>query len=527
MITRKHRITTAAIAATVLGILMAAAEITIDSGPQKSATGPRIDVPKPAGSATTPARGPAKRSPLGDLLQFKDGDSLHGNLVSVDAAEGMVWSRPDVEDPIKIKDLARLNGVRLQALAKPQSNAGAARIYLTNGDMLYGNIVGLTAETAILQSWYAGQVTIQKPMIESIQPGAKSGGVVFTGPGKLADWTRNGNWQIKRGALSGSGTIGRDLKLPDKSRLEFDMAWQGRYLNFSMTLYTKDLKQNQGDGYMMNFSNNTVRLYRRIRNQGQHDLGYANNVNALTKRQRLHVDIRTDKEEKSIVLMINGKRVHQWIDSQDFAGRGTGMLIYAHDRSSTIAFSKMRVSPWDGKFESTDKSQDTDEDAIQLVNGDKVSGSLLSIRDGRIAFKTDYGNLDLPVQRAGLITLATKGQERARRNRDDVRAYFPDGAYVTVKLANIGDGRLAGSSENFGDLTFEVKAFIGVEFNIYDKKKKKKDEDDGLLIPTGMDFQDLLFEQGGVQFEIQGGRQQAPAVQVHNVHGRRLIDWRQ
>ena len=54
--------------------------------------------------------------------------------------------------------------------------------------------------------------------------------------------------------------------------------------------------------------------------------------------------------------------------------------------------------------------------------------------------------------------------------KGDIKAYFADGGHVTLDLKSIKDGKLVGSSENFGIGGFKTSAFSKILFNIYDDR---------------------------------------------------------
>ncbi|GAF71164.1 unnamed protein product, partial [marine sediment metagenome] len=69
--------------------------------------------------------------------------------------------------------------------------------------------------------------------------------------------------------------------------------------------------------------------------------------------------------------------------------------------------------------------------------------------------------------------------ERARRNKEDVKAQFRSGGSITVRLTKLEDNTIEGSSENFGKVTMPVEAFRVIEFNVY--REKKDEDEDGFM----------------------------------------------
>ncbi len=70
--------------------------------------------------------------------------------------------------------------------------------------------------------------------------------------------------------------------------------------------------------------------------------------------------------------------------------------------------------------------------------------------------------------RIQMVRMGTKSVERARRNSEDIEAFFPSGDRLTIKLRGIEDDEIRGLSENFGDVAFKLSAFLAIRFNFYD-----------------------------------------------------------
>lgn len=449
-----------------------------------------LNVPAPAGGsgrAAAPAKG--ERSPLGDVLYFKGDDSLRGNLGSIGADESLVWTRPDVDGPVRIRDLAQLRGVKLQRLAPPENPDGLAIVRLTNDDQLRGKIVGMDDNRLTLETGYAGRIAIERLMVAGIRPGSASAGLLYSGPNKIGEWLTSGQWEIKRGRLVGQGSAGRDMKLPDLARIKFDVVWQGRYLNFQVALFADNVKNFDSNCYVLNFNGNGIYL---TRSQGQSNLGQAE-VRSLTAGKPMHFEVLCDKNKKTIAVFVNGELAKQWLDPQPWGGRGGGLLFFNGDNSNTVHFSRIQVSTWDGKLPTAaGEAKTKGEDLIQFTNDDKVSGKFLAITDGTIAFKTDFATLAIPLARVADIQFAEDNQERARRNKKDVQAWFPSGDRLTFQLKAIKDGQVSGASENFGDLNCRLAVFAGLKFNIYDSNPDKDDD----ALDTQPSFEQLLLDDG-------------------------------
>ena len=76
--------------------------------------------------------------------------------------------------------------------------------------------------------------------------------------------------------------------------------------------------------------------------------------------------------------------------------------------------------------------------------------------------------MKLPVERLRTLALKSISPERAIRRNGDIRVFFTDGSQLVFRLDAVEQGRLVGSSQNFGRALFGMDSIERIEFNIYD-----------------------------------------------------------
>jgi hypothetical protein len=435
----------------------------------------RIIVPSPTNRASPAAVSgtAASGSPTGDALVFRNGDLLHGTLLSIVPDTEIRWSHPDAKRPI---EFAPPNIVQIKLAAQPAAPAAPpqAVVRLTNGDELRGQIVALDETTLTLQTAYAGELAIQRTMVQTILPKTSTGPALYRGPTDLADWVRpqgDQAWRFRNGALYSvagqSGPIGRDVKLKDRSRIEFDLAWRNPpYLQISLAA---DNPENFfGNAYLLQITGNSVQLQRGRLRGGFSNLGGSTSLDNFAGRGKARLSILVDKPKRTIALLVDGALVKQWTDPGDFAGQG-GCLMFLSQGQGPMRISNLLVTEWDGELGEGGALVAKADDMIRFSNNDKVSGRLQAIHKGVITFATAFATLEVPLDRAAQIEFASDRRERARRLAGDVRATFHEGGTVTLALEKLDETSLVGSSENFGKRTFARSAFRELRFHIYDE----------------------------------------------------------
>lgn len=438
-----------------------------------------IAVPDPENRSGTDAQ--AATAVLPDRLEFLNGDLLSGKLVSL-APEGLVWHHADVEGDLRFLP-ANLKGIELRIPAPVPLPANLVQVGLTNGDSLLGKVVEMDAEKLILDTVYAGRMTIRSLMLASLRPAEAVGEVCYTGPNSLEEWVRGNNqdgWEFKNGALysvQGNGSLGRDVKLPDRVRIDFELAWQGQAF-FTLSLFTDKLDSYYGPGYQLAMQGNHVSLNRRTRGSSN-GLG-GHHVPQLGGTRKAEISVRADRKAKTVALLMDGALIQQWTDPAGLDEGGTGMVLFVNQNQHRLR--NLRVMPWDGKIEAGGGEEEvvaSAEDQIQFANGDRVTGEVLAIRDGEATVKSPYAELKIPLERIVLLTFREANRERARRNAGDVQGLFRDGGQVTLNLVGLRDGLLEGESENFGQVGIKVGAFSRLRVNLYDERQDQgKSTDD-------------------------------------------------
>jgi len=454
----------------------ARARIVVDDNAPEQPAESAIHVPGPGD--TTNGINPATQ----ETVSFLNKDQLHGTLLSIDDSTGVHWQSLEAHDPIVFKT-DQVAEIKLDAQRPANAPVSAERIGLTNGDELPGNIVSLDGNTLVLDTWYAERLSIPRSMLRSIVPLSQANSVLYEGPTGMDGWSagRMGigrSWSFHDGALIGTnyGTIGRDVKLPDTSSVEFDLVLRGNS-QFSIGIYS-DQTVNFGNCYMLTLSAGYIEMQRFSRTGGSSDLGSAQMQNVM-RNDKSHIEIRTNKDKKSIWLLIDGKIIKEWSDPAEFNGGGGG-IIFSCQPGTYVRLTDIKVSKWDGKFDETaNPDAQSDEDAVQLANEDRVSGHLEAIQDGKAKLSSAYAELSIPLDRIDEVDFATAHADQAKPDPSDVRAYFPEGGSITMQLNQWDTKGSTGSSPNFGKAIFSSGAFARILFNLPAQQQNQDADDSG------------------------------------------------
>ncbi len=436
-----------------------------------------------------PLSAPGQNEP--SRLRLIEDSQLGGRLVSL-GDDRLVWESPVLDEPAAFW-LEKVLDVTFPAEIPDFEADHEATLELTNGDVVRGQLASVTDETVELETWYAGRLPIRRVMVKTLSIEDRPN-LLYRGPTGLDGWTTAGaagSWSYQANAFrsSGAGGIGRDVDAPEVCRFAFTAQWRGS-LSLGLNLMTDDLSRSAPQsGYRFEFSGRQVNIQKSADRQ---PLGRTMAASELNENERARIEVRVSRESGVIALLVDDRLVHLANDPAPQAGEfGTGLQFVASD-GSPVHLSDIEVSSWDGhleqmpeleigafqgnlrgvgrgRFGSTESDAAPEESGRMLLrNGDSIQGEVVSIADGTIEIDTSTGKVRLPVARLRTISLEPVYLEEPKRNRGDVRAWFPDGSSLVFRLEKLTPDTITGYSQTFGTAEFKASAFNRIEFNVHD-----------------------------------------------------------
>jgi hypothetical protein len=431
-----------------------------------------------------------------DSLAFRNGDLLYGKLLEIQPGNLLRWQHPDASEPIDFKpeSVAQI-GLAPRAPATGRTDY-SCKLWLANGDALAGNLVACDREGLTLDTWYAGKLKIPRRVLQTLAFNARTNQVLFDGLTGLDGWTQGdaakgalgdaGQWSYRNGAFYAdkAASIARDLKLPDRSQIQFDMAWRGA-LYMAIALYTdslqpilladKDNGPDFGGFYSLRFANTVIVTLTPIRKKDPlHTLGEPLIIQSLTQKDRVHVDLRMSKAERRTALFIDGMLIKDWIDPNGFAGEGTG-IRFVNNQGSVIKLSNFRVSKWNGVLDDdSTEAPDPSHDVVLLESGAKASGAVVSITESQISLLTASGPTNVPLAAASAIEFARFQGQAPPPSAVNTRATFRQGGTLSFELLAWRSDGVTARVPDMGKVTFDPAAFTRLQFVAGEAKPAEK-----------------------------------------------------
>ncbi|NBV20726.1 MAG: hypothetical protein EBS05_01840 [Proteobacteria bacterium] len=429
--------------------------------------------------------------PAVDVFQLLDGSQLHGSLAGIDPQKGVRWNHVASGTPLEF--LTRnAHLIRFAQTAPPPAQASAhhtCRFRFVNGDEMTGNLLSLDAQQIELETWFAGKLRAPRDGVQSIAFLARGFATLYEGPNDLSGWATGPTptaWQLRDGVLTATANafMGRDLKLPPQSRVEFDVGGNGT-LNFYLSLYTDAVERFNfaSTGYQFNLGLGYVNLMRGQGNFGMQHLGQAQIPVALPGK-KLHVEVRADLLAGSLMLLVDGNVVQQWHDpamQRQPAGDpnappaaaprapavpGSGLSFFTLNNG--IQFSAIKVTAWDGRaIEPEPVATNFTGHLVRLANQDRATGQVESIRDGKLTLTAAAaGKIEIPLARVThVIFAAPTAGAMTNRPAGELHARLSSGEVLALAQPRWANQTLAGVNPHFGPLQLETRWVRQLRFN--------------------------------------------------------------
>ncbi|WP_193214154.1 hypothetical protein [Luteolibacter marinus] len=431
-------------------------------------------------------------------IHCTDGSRIRGSVQAI-GTDRVLFNADFLAAPVPLR-LDKVLELSLPVHQDEGKGDHLATVTLSNGDTLRGELTGIDDKTITLDTWFGGKMEFRRSMVDTLEIQDRPE-IFYSGPTGMDGWIQSDAeaWIFEHGSLRtvSSGSIGRELELPARTRFAFDLAWRSNP-RFHFLFYSDDATTEHPENcYELICQGRYIQLHKRWSNgnqSGNTSLGGFANASELLSKEKCRFELLVDRKTGLIRLLINGSVKYDWNDPEPAAGDHGGAIHFDSQDTTPLRVSRIEVTSWDGMIEGSapdreegmiedddapqpDNTPPADPTRIRLRNNDMVAGEIVGIDDNLVKLKTPFGEVSLPVSRLRTFTLHTKEErenwelglyEIPKLYNGDVRAWFPDGTSVTFRLESVEDGKLKGTAQPFGNAEFDIRAFCRIEFNLYD-----------------------------------------------------------
>jgi|TARA_B110000914_G_C15516368_1_gene473819 hypothetical protein len=421
------------------------------------------------------------------ILTFADKTRISGVTKAVDGKTNLLTlNSPSLQGESTLKT-NKLLEMTLNGDPKPFESDHYALATISNHhrdshlDSIRGRLIHLDDKTITLDTWYAGKLTLRRSMVRSLDIFSQSPSF-YNGPNGPEGWVSSDgdpekNWAFKnRSMISKSRTgIARQVEIPDRAKISFTAEWKTSPY-FRILFYSNDGNQDfPGTGYALNINRTYLSLLRNAPNARNTDV-ISKQIRDIRQAEMAEFTIFLDRtKEGTSAVYIAKEQIGTWDGIDDTTLKGNWLHFIPQNNETPIKFSNISVAKWDGilppasaisEEEASDEEEELEGQKIHLANGDIVLGNVLKIEKDMVFLGTSFGDVRVPVKRMRSVGLA-KETDEVRMEAGDIRAWFHEGGYITIKLKSLDDKTIKGYSQVYGDAEFDINAFSRVEFNIW------------------------------------------------------------
>lgn len=351
-------------------------------------------------------------------------------------------------------------------------------------DSIRGRLIHLDDKTITLDTWYAGKLTLRRSMVRSLDIFNQSPSF-YDGPNGPEGWVASDgdvekSWTFKnRSMISKSRTgIARQIDIPDRAKISFTAEWKTSPYFRILFLSNDGSLDYPSSGYALNINRTYLSLFRNEPRARNTDV-IGEQIRNIREAEMAEFTIFLDRsKEGTSAVYIDKMQIGTWDGIDDTALEGNWLHFVPQQSGNAIKFSNISVSQWDGTLppavlktenedgEDLEAEKELEGQKIHLANGDVVIGNILKIEKDMVFLSTSFGDVRVPVKRMRSVGLS-KETDEVRMEPGDIRAWFHEGGYITIKLKSLDDKTIKGYSQVYGDAEFDINAFSRLEFNIW------------------------------------------------------------
>ena len=417
-----------------------------------------------------------------DRLTLSNGDLFVGKVVSLD--DGLIkLQSPHSEKLLEIlnENLLKLSFAG-QAGSSEVSNdlpKNSQQVVLDNGDLFPGELVALDEKAIIFQTWFTGDLTIERPQISSLLFGVTPQKSVYRGPNDLDEWDQENdrNWSASNGTLMARqrSTIGRNFNLPAnfvfRSRISWESSPNCRIHLCSQETTTEN--NHAGDSYLVSLNSSGVQVQRILINDEGKPVYQILFNNAVSLRSQnansVEVELLINRESRLISLYLDGKKAGLGLDPNE-PPAGTCAIFESHNHANgDMNVSEIEVNEWDTKTQALRREPRVDDDSLDTLSvneGDRYSGEVLSYdptEDSQsFSIKTNLAPepFSIPLEHCAVMYFARTDHEDFPKCR--YRINLKIGGHLTVSRIKLGVDALTATHPWLGTLTIDRRVMKSI-----------------------------------------------------------------
>jgi thiol-disulfide isomerase/thioredoxin len=400
----------------------------------------RVAEPAPQlGVQNTNDREPARPDePVADrsssVLYLTDGDFFTGTLRDCPKKNVVHWQAEGAAEPFEF-GVESIRSAYFAAPAERPAPNGEYCIELSDGDIFFGTLTGITKEYVEVNSPQFGPLKIARAEVHRLSPVA-SARFEYRGPNGLAEWkTENPKqWRDEAGRLITSerrASVQKEIKFPEQARIALEISWS-KNPQFTLTFSTSEKPSPLSDGFRLEVWGRKLVLTREVKDDA--DVAFVAELDPRSDRVQLEALYNHATGEFSV----------QSLDGRELAKVGLAnrdekplRFVRLTNTGADLCLEQFSVSHWNGHLP---PQVETDKPRIHKNDNTIVYDEVVGYQADTRQFVVKSGETETRIDGTQVACVVlTPGQ----KNQDSAfRLSLHDGTRFTGILAKVEGEKL-------------------------------------------------------------------------------------
>ncbi len=372
------------------------------------------------------------------VLHLTNGGFLPGELKGSEQPNVLRWKSALFTQPFEFS-MNNVGAIYFTVPATLPKPKGEYCLELAGGDVLFGELLGLTDDAVELDVARFGRLHVRRDQIRRLDRWRGGAELIYLGPNGLTGWKESSattQWREEGGQLvtdKEGANIHGDFGIPAQALIEFELSWKNK-ADFVLALGV-----NGGDGeavfkraYRLEAWDNVLVVCC--------ELAHGADVAAVQKNKngagRIHLLVYLDQEKGTmLVYSPSGARLVQ-ISVATFR-----MLVYSGlrltNKQGDVRLERLRISRWNGV---PPPEAQTSKPRLHRTDGSIVYGKLAGFDAGTKQFAVRDGSEETKVAADQIASVFFSAPDDTASRA--IRAVYQDGTQISGELTQIDDDHL-------------------------------------------------------------------------------------
>ncbi len=372
------------------------------------------------------------------VLYLTNGSFVPGELKGSEQPTALRWQASRFTQPLEFS-LGGVTAVQYVIPSKLPKPTGEYCLELAAGDVLFGELVALTDDAAVLEVARLGPLHVKRDQIRRLYRWSSGADLIYLGPSGLSEWKDTSAtklWREEGGQpvtdQEGASLRG-DFGIPAQAIIEFELAWKNKP-DFVFALGVNDADDESVFKRAFRFEVWDNELVVRC------ELGREADVDSVQQMTagagRAHYVAYLDQEKGRLLVYSPSGTPRGEINVTPRKPQVQAGLRLANKRGD-VRLERLRISRWNGV---PPREVQADKSRLHRTDGSIVYGQLAGFDATKKQFTVRDGDAETQVaaDQISSVFLSPPDDEAARA----FRAVYLDGTRLSGELTSIADDHL-------------------------------------------------------------------------------------